>query len=100
MDGESIVKLLQKDGMWRETILLEGGILDGTYIGVRSERYFYGENDGYPEFYDLQEDPYQLQNLIEDPDYGELITQYKAIMDQLDQPKFVPTITPLPASNQ
>lgn len=100
IDGETIVKLLQKDVMWREYILLEGGILDGTYIGVRSERYFYGENDSYPEFYDLQEDPYQLQNLIEDPDYGELITQYKAIMNQLGQPKFVPTITPLPASNQ
>lgn len=100
MDGKSIVNLLQKDGVWREYLLLEGGILDGTYIGVRSDRYFYGENNGYPEFYDLQEDPYQLQNLVDNSDYQELIVQYKTIMEQLSQPKFVPTITPLPAPKQ
>lgn len=96
VDGESLVKLLQRDGDWRDYILLEGGILDGTYVGVRSERYFYGENDGYPEFYDLQEDPYQLQNLIDFPEYKDLIVQYKSLMDGLQQPKFVPTITPSP----
>lgn len=94
MDGESLAKLLRRDGPWREYLLLEGGILDGSYVGVRSERYFYGENDGYPEFYDLLEDPYQLQNLIGDPDHQELIVQYKTLMDQMQQPKFVPTITP------
>ncbi|MCK6540123.1 MAG: sulfatase [Anaerolineales bacterium] len=94
MDGESLVKLLRRDGPWREYLLLEGGILDGSYVGVRSERYFYGENDGYPEFYDLLEDPYQLQNLIGDPDHRDLIAQYKTLMDQMQQPKFVPTITP------
>lgn len=94
MDGESLAKLLRRDGPWREYLLLEGGILDGSYVGVRSERYFYGENDGYPEFYDLLEDPYQLQNLIGDPDHRDLIAQYKTLMDQMQQPKFVPTITP------
>jgi arylsulfatase A-like enzyme len=96
VDGESLVKLLQRDGDWRDYLLLEGGILDGTYVGVRSERYFYGENDGYPEFYDLQEDPYQLQNLIDNPQYKDLIVQYKSLMDGLQTPKFVPTITPSP----
>lgn len=94
MDGESLAKLLRRDGPWREYLLLEGGILDGRYVGVRSERYFYGENDGYPEFYDLLEDPYQLQNLIGDPDHRDIIAQYKTLMDQMQQPKFVPTITP------
>lgn len=94
MDGESLAKLLRGDGPWREYLLLEGGILDGSYVGVRSERYFYGENDGYPEFYDLLEDPYQLQNLIGEPDHRDLIAQYKTLMDQMQQPKFVPTITP------
>lgn len=94
MDGESLAKLLRRDGPWREYLLLEGGILDGSYVGVRSERYFYGENDGYPEFYDLLEDPYQLQNLIGEPDHRDLIAQYKTLMDQMQQPKFVPTITP------
>lgn len=94
VDGMSIAKLLKQDGAWREYLLLEGGILDGTYIGVRSNEYFYGENDGYPEFYDMQADPYQLQNLIDEPDHQALIVQYKAIMDQLSQPKLVPTKTP------
>ena len=94
VDGESLVKLLQKNGAWREYLLLEGGVLDGSYIGVRSERYFYGENNGYPEFYDMQADPYQLQNLANDPAYQDLATQYKAVMDKLQQPKFVPTVTP------
>jgi arylsulfatase A-like enzyme len=94
MDGESLVKLLQGGGSWREFLLLEGGILDGSYVGVRSERYFYGENNGYPEFYDMLADPYQLQNLIDDPDYHELIALYKTLMDQMQQPKAIPTITP------
>lgn len=96
VDGESLVKLLTGSGPWREHLLIEGGILDGTYVGVRSERYFYGENDTYPEFYDLQTDPYQLQNLIHEPQYQGMIAQYKSLMDGLQTPKFVPTVTPSP----
>lgn len=96
VDGESLVKLLSGSGPWREHLLIEGGILDGTYVGVRSERYFYGENDTYPEFYDLQTDPYQLQNLINDPGYQGMIAQYKSLMEGLQTPKFVPTVTPSP----
>lgn len=94
MDGISILPLLRGETNWRKYLLLEGGILDGSYVGVRSKEYFYGENNGYPEFYDMKTDPFQLENLINNPNYLELITQYKGIMDQLNQPKFVPTITP------
>ena len=94
VDGESMAKLLQKDGAWREYLLLEGGVLDGSYVGVRSEEYFYGENNGYPEFYDMQKDPFQLQNLVNAPEYQGVIAQYKSVMEQLQEPKFVPTLTP------
>lgn len=93
VDGLSLLPLLRGDTNWREYLLLEGGILDGSYVGVRSEHYFYGENNGYPEFYDMEADPYQLENLIKDSQYKDLITQYKSIMDELQQPKIL-TNTP------
>jgi N-acetylglucosamine-6-sulfatase len=94
MDGASMLNLLKHEGTWRDYLLLEGGVRDGSYVGVRSERYFYGENDTNPEFYDLQKDPFQLENLINQPEYKDLIAQYKTIMDKMAQTKVVPTVTP------
>lgn len=87
MDGKSLLQLLRKEPGWREYILLEGGVLDGTYVGVRSSNYFYGENNNQPEFYDMRADPYQLENLINDPKCKDLIVQYKGIMEELSQPR-------------
>jgi N-acetylglucosamine-6-sulfatase len=94
VDGVSMLNLLKREGTWRESLLLEGGVLDGSYVGIRSEQYFYGENDGYPEFYDMQKDPLQLDNLTNKLEYDGLIAQYKTIMDTMAQPKIVPTVTP------
>ena len=54
------------------------------HYGIRNERYklihFYYSVDLY-EFYDLQNDPNELNNLIDDPQYGELIEEMKQEME-------------------
>lgn len=94
VDGASIVQLLKGDPTWRKYLLLEGGIQDGSYVGVRSERYFYGENDSYPEFYDLQTDPYELQNQVNNPDYQSIIQDLKQNLNILEKQKGNPAYGP------
>ncbi|MBI4854774.1 MAG: sulfatase [Acidobacteria bacterium] len=77
-DGRSLVPLLKSNlavGSWRQTILLEQWTspkkqrLDNefvvpTYHGLRNTRYLYVEyQNGERELYDLDKDPFELQNL-------------------------------------
>lgn len=52
------------------------------YIGVRAERYvyanYYEQNPPYEFLHDLKNDPDQLKNLVDDPDYQELLQQMRA----------------------
>jgi len=56
------------------------------HYGIRNERYklahFYYNIDVW-EFYDLQEDPDELNNAIDDPKYGKIIDQMKLDLDEL-----------------
>ncbi|HKI54561.1 MAG TPA: sulfatase [Anaerolineales bacterium] len=95
MDGLSLVSLLSGDMSWREGILLEGWPPRGTYSVVHTKRYVYAETvNQKSEFYDLQIDPYQMENLIDDPAYQALIEQHRELLSRINIQKNVPTVTP------
>ncbi len=69
-DGLSIVPLLKhRSGRWRTGFLIEhvGGRIP-TYCAVRTNRWKYVYYmDGQRELYDLKHDPFELEDLVEDP---------------------------------
>jgi len=95
MDGLSLVSLFKKgDAPWREGILLEGWPPRGTYSAIHTKRYVYAETiDDKSEFYDLQTDPYQMQNLIDDPSYQDLIEYHKELLHRMKTQKHVRLIS-------
>jgi arylsulfatase A-like enzyme len=97
MDGLSLVSLLSGNTDWREGILLEGWPPRGIYTAIHTKRYVYVETiEEKSEFYDLQTDPYQLENLIDDPAYQDLIEHHKELLTKANIQKQVPTVTPEP----
>jgi len=78
---------------WRTNFLVEyysdtvfERIRNMGYKAVRNERYkyiHYVDLAGADELYDLQEDPYELKNLISDPDYAAVLEQMKGDLDNL-----------------
>ena len=95
MDGLSLVSLLSGENNWREGILLEGWPPRGVYTAVHTKDYVYVQTIGdKSEFYDLRTDPYQLQNLINDPAYQELIEHHRVLLSEINIQKQVPTATP------
>lgn len=95
MDGRSFIPLLkgQVPGDWRERIYYEyywehDFPQTPTMHGVRTNRYklirYHGIWDT-NEFYDLQNDPYEKNNLIESPEHQKIIRQLTAdIYDWLE----------------
>jgi arylsulfatase A-like enzyme len=83
VDGLSLVSLLrdQPFAKWREHLLLEGWPFGVAYVensppfqAIRSGDYVYVETEGdISELYDLQNDPYQLHNQINNPDYDKVV---------------------------
>lgn len=79
MDGRSLVPLLKgkTPGDWRTSFLIEyysdtvfPRIRDMGYKAIRTERYkyiHYVDLEGMDELYDLKNDPYEMENLIDDP---------------------------------
>jgi N-acetylglucosamine-6-sulfatase len=90
MDGRSLAPLLRGESIpWRTHFLVEHWVESGvpTYKGVRSNEgriyveYSSGESAGDKELYDVREDPYQLNNLMDEevPTYlRERLTALKA----------------------
>ncbi|MBN8656018.1 MAG: sulfatase [Anaerolineae bacterium] len=77
MDGMSILDLFSGNTKWRDGILLEGWPGRGVFSAVHSGKYVYAEIfEDTSEFYDLTKDPYQLENLINDPAYRDLIEEH------------------------
>lgn len=84
MVGESFVPLLQgKDIPWRDRIFYEyywefEFPQTPTMHGVRTDKYKYIRYHGIwdtNEFYDLENDPHEMHNLIDDPKYRPIIKQ-------------------------
>ena len=46
------------------------------------QAFFFGKNKPSEELYDLQSDPHELHNLIEDPDYGDIVKDLRTKLDQ------------------
>lgn len=84
MDGLSILDLLAGNTEWRKGILLEGWPGRGVFSAVHTGKYVYAEIfEDTPEFYDLTKDPYQLENLINDPAYRDLIEEHMQLLKVL-----------------
>lgn len=85
MDGKSFLPLVKgKEIPWRDVILYEyywerTFPYTPTMHGIRTDRYkyihYYGIWDT-DEFYDLQNDPDEMHNLIDSPQHRELIKKY------------------------
>ena len=83
VDGLSLVKLLHKDSQWRKGILIEGWPGRGVYTAIHTDRYLYAETTGdRTELYDLEKDPYELTNVIDDPQYKDVIAELKVMLEQ------------------
>ncbi len=95
MDGMSFLPLMQgKDVPWRDAVFYEyywerNFPQTPTVHGIRTDRYKYMHYYGIwdiDELYDLQNDPYEMHNLINDPKYQDLIKQLnKRVFDWLEQ---------------
>lgn len=72
-DGDNLFPVLRDDAPTSNTSLIQAGAATDygwLWRGVRTSRYVYVEwTTGERELYDLQEDPYELQNLV-DPQTG------------------------------
>ncbi|MEM7374348.1 MAG: sulfatase/phosphatase domain-containing protein [Bacteroidota bacterium] len=94
MQGRSLRPLLQKESTsWRESIYYhyyEFPNEHGTkkHYGIRTDRYklihFYEDIDEW-EFYDLHNDPHEMNNLISKPDQQAIIQTLKRELQQLRQ---------------
>ncbi len=104
MDGLSMVNLFD-GGPWRNALLLEGRPPRGVHAAVHTERYVYAETTGdKSEFYDLQTNPYELGNQIDDPQYQPIIQQLRIQLHLLEAqkgaqptmaPVWIPTLNPI-----
>lgn len=87
VDGRSLVSLLEGDGSWRDELLLEAWPGQFHYSAVRTERYVYVETDGdLPELYDLERDPHQLENAVDDPSYADVVADLRRRLARLLTP--------------
>jgi arylsulfatase A-like enzyme len=92
MDGKSIKPLLEgEETEWRKDFLYEYYEYPAVHSvrknrGVRTERWkyiHYFEDPEEFELFDLQSDPHEMNNLINDPAYKDIIEQLKSRVTDL-----------------
>lgn len=94
LQGVSLLPIFENNvSDWRKSILIEyysdtvfPRMLTTGYKAVRNERYKYiryEDLQGMDELYDLETDPYELKNLINDPASAETLATMKAELDRL-----------------
>ncbi len=91
MQGKSMKPIFQNQQQkdWRNAIyyhFFEKGWGVDSHYGIRTDRYklihFYNDSDQW-ELFDLQEDPNEMHNLIDNPNYEEMITDLTEQLRQL-----------------
>lgn len=93
MEGKSLSPLFNKERFtedWRESFLVEyysdkvwPRMVNLGYKAIRTNRYKYIryiDQDGLEEFYDLEKDPYELNNSISNTEYSEKIDELKSLL--------------------
>jgi arylsulfatase A-like enzyme len=93
MQGRNLTETLQTDhSTWRTDFFYEHPFQHPTIPkseGVVSEKYkyvvYYEQNPVYEEFFDLQIDPHETRNLINDGKYKSIINEYKKEYQELKQ---------------
>jgi hypothetical protein len=95
VDGRSLANILAGNPIpsenWRQVFLLEeyragdGNFPIPTYSGLRTEQYLYVEYSmGFVELYDIQKDPYQLENIAPSADPA-LLKYYSDWLEALNK---------------
>ncbi len=93
MQGRSLLRLLQgkTPRRWRKAIYYHYHEYPGAHsvkrhYGIRTERYklihFYYDIDEW-ELYDLEKDPQEMKNVLDDPAYAEVVKELKAQLKRL-----------------
>jgi uncharacterized repeat protein (TIGR01451 family) len=88
VNGQSLVPLLNNPATpWRDALLLEnlsGAEANMNYSAVRDDRYLYSEyTNGDRELYDLLNDPFQLDNAVNNPAYASVVASLQVKLQQL-----------------
>ena len=93
MDGQSVLPLFTSEPVnWRDALLYEyywerNYPYTPTTLAIRTDRYKFVRYHGVwdlDEFYDLAQDPNETNNLINNPDYRDIISQYgSSLFDEL-----------------
>jgi N-acetylglucosamine-6-sulfatase len=95
IQGRSLVPLLRGDDAgWRDSVLVEfythenprPWLMDMDYRAVRTDRYkliHWIQHPGEQELYDLQEDPFELRNRIDDPAMKGVVAELEGELSRL-----------------
>jgi arylsulfatase A-like enzyme len=99
MQGRSLVPLLkgQADAKWRDSIYYHYYEYPSVHMvaanyGVRTDRYkliHYYTDDAY-EFFDLKNDPNEINSLVSNPEYTPILEKMKAELDRQRKENGVP----------
>jgi len=86
IDENSLLPLMKKEVTdWRKDLMIETHGHFHLHLGrsIVSDKYKYTYNEGYKdEFYDILEDPYELNNLIDDENYVKEIVDMKTRLEK------------------
>ncbi len=82
VDGRDLLPIItKKDAEWEEDLMCEthGHLTSrlGRLLVTERYKYIYNERD-LDELYDIQEDPFELKNLISDENYSEILIDLKS----------------------
>ena len=95
MDGRSLLPLFEKEepADWRRSILIQyysdtvfPRVLNMGYRAVRTQQYKYiryTDLEGMDELYDLRADPYEMNNVIDEPDQQQTLRQLQNELERL-----------------
>ncbi len=89
IDGESLLRLIHgKKKKWRDYVFSEhGSSAQTTQLMTRSHTHKYvlfrtaGETE-YEQLFDMVNDPWEMQNVIDDAEYGEVLAELKEALAQ------------------